>query len=671
MPHDVSVHGDVRVDEFYWLRDRNRPDVIAYLEAENDYVEAMMDHTRELQQKLYEELVGRIKETDISVPEKIDEYYYYSRTVAGKQYSIHCRKKGNLDSEEQIVLDENELAEGHSYFSIGILKVSPDHKLLAYSVDFTGSESYTLYVMNLDTGERLAEEIPNTYYGVAWANDNETIFYNTLDEAMRPHMLFRHRLGTPHQSDTMVYHETDDSYFLGLSKTNSRRFITMSLASNTTSEVHYLDADKPDGDLSVIQPRLQKIEYRIAHRGDTFYILTNDDAKNFKLVEAPVDNPDKSNWKEVISHRKNVKIDDVETFRNHLVVYERKKGLKTIRVIDMTGGKSHYVKFPEPVYTFWAADNPEYDSNILRFNYTSLVTPRSVFDYDMNKKTRELKKMYEILGGFDPEKYESKRVFATVRDGTKIPISLVHRKGINKDGSSPLFLYGYGAYGSSIEPLFLSSRLSLLDRGFVFAMAHVRGGGEMGRDWYEKGKQLHKKNTFTDFIACAEHLIKKNYTSQKNIAISGGSAGGLLMGAVANMRPELFRCVIAHVPFVDVVTTMLDESIPLTVIEFEEWGNPKIEKHYQYLLSYSPYDNLQRQDYPHMLATAGLNDPRVQYWEPAKWVAKLRTLKTDDNLLLLRTKIGEGHSGASGRYDYLRDVAFEYAFVLNCFGITE
>jgi oligopeptidase B len=670
IPNCIDVHGDRRVDEYSWLRERNNPEVIAYLESENAYTEAVMKQTETLQQRLYDELVGRIKETDESVPQKIDDYYYYSRTEEGKQYSIHCRKKGNLDAAEEVILNENELAHSHEYFNIGALKLSPDHRFLAYSIDTDGSESHTLYVIDLETRQLLDEPIPNTYYGVEWANDSRTIFYNTLDNKMRPHKLYRHRLGTPRQDDDMVYHEEEDAFFLRLTKTKSRRFILMSLGSNTTTEVWYLDANRPEGKFCLIHPRHHEIEYYVDHRGESFYILTNDNARNFKLVQAPVADPGKQNWSDIIPHRKNVKIDEIEAFENHLVLYERENGLKKIRVMDAAGA-SHYVKFSEPVYTYWSDDNPEYSTDVLRFNYTSLVTPRSVFDYDMNTRESVLKKRYEVPGGFDPGQYASERVFAAARDGTRIPISLVYRKGLEKDGSNPLFLYGYGAYGASIEPFFLSHRLSLLDRGFIFAIAHVRGGGEMGRRWYEQGKLLHKTNTFTDFIACANHLIRKKYASRGNIGAYGGSAGGLLVGGVVNTRPELFRCVVAHVPFVDVVNTMLDESVPLTVIEYEEWGNPNQKKYYEYMRSYSPYDNVRRGAYPHMLVTAGLNDPRVQYWEPAKWVAKLRAMKTDDHLLLLRTKMDEGHAGPSGRYAHLREVAFEYAFLLRCFGINE
>jgi len=671
IPRDVSAHGIERVDDYYWLRERDDPAVIAYLEQECDYTRLATEHNAAFRERLYEELVGRIKETDVSAPVGWGEYFYYIRTEEGKQYSIHCRRRRNLDVEEEIILDENELAAGRDFLKVGVFRLSLDHKMLAYSTDTMGAETFTLYVKNLETGEVVEEGIPNTYYGVEWSDDSRVLFYNTLDEAKRPCRLYRHRLGEPHEKDEMVYHEEDDAFFLDISRTKSRRFLLMRLGSNTTTEVHYLEADRPDDPLRLVHPRQHEMEYYVTHNGDWFYILTNDAARNFKVVRAPVTDPGKSHWRDFIPARKNVKVDDVECFANHLVVYERSGGLKKIRVLDLVNGGSHEVEFPEPVYTVWSDENPEYDTNSLRFSYTSMVTPRSVIEYDMDTRTRELKKQYEVLGGYDPEDLKMERVFAVTRDGAKVPISLVYRKSVKRDGTNPVFMSGYGAYGSSVEPYFLSTRLSLLERGFICAIAHVRGGGEMGRQWYEEGKLLKKANTFADFIACADYLVRKKYTSAGNIAIYGGSAGGLLAGAVTNARPELFRCVIAGVPFVDVVTTMMDETIPLTVIEFEEWGNPESKKFYEYMMSYSPYDNIDRQDYPHMLVTGGLNDPRVQYWEPAKWVAKLRTMKTDDNALLLRMKMGEGHGGASGRYDHLRDIAFEYVFVLDCFDISQ
>ncbi len=572
---------------------------------------------------------------------------------------------------EEILLNQNLLAAGRDYFRIGVYEISPNHQLLAYSVDTTGSETFTLYVKDLKTGDLLSDVIPNTYYSVEWASDNQTVFYNVLDDAKRPYKLYRHRLGTDSKEDALVYHEEDESFFLSISKTTSKEYLTINLGSITTSEIHFLKADSPTGDFKVVHPRKHELEYYIEHHGDRFYVLTNDRAKNFRLMQVAVRDPSKKNWVEIIPHRDSVKIDALDVFKEHLVVYEREYGLKKIRITNLVTNETHYVEFPEPVYTFLPAGNKDFNVTSLRFSYMSLVTPRSVFDYDMNARTRELKKQYEVLGGYDPALYQSERIFATASDGTKIPISMVYKKGVVKGGQNPLYLYGYGSYGASIDPSFSSNRLSLLDRGFVYAIAHVRGGGEMGRSWYEAGKLLNKKNTFTDFTSCAEHLIDEGYTSTDRLIISGGSAGGLLMGAVANMRPDLFKAVIAKVPFVDIINTMLDPSIPLTVVEYEEWGNPNEKKYYDYIKSYSPYDNVEAKDYPNMLITAGLNDPRVQYWEPAKWTAKLRSLRTGNNVLLLKTNMDAGHSGPSGRYENLKEIAFEYAFIFDVFGIKE
>ncbi len=671
IPKIDTLHGDIRIDNYFWLRDRDNPEVIKYLEAENKYTEEVMKPTEELQKRLFDELLSRIKETDLSVPEKIDSFYYYTRTEEGKQYQIYCRKKGNLNAPEEILLDANELAKGHNYLDVGVYKVSPDHQLLAYSIDTTGAEDFTLYFKNLNTGKELTDVIPNTSYSAEWANDNNTVFYNTLDEAKRPYKLYRHLLGTDPKNDALVYHEKDEAFNLDLKKSKSKAYLFLVLESETTSEDWYLDAYHPDGDFKIIQPRQHEMEYSVEQHGDKFYILTNDNAKNFKLMQVPITNPSKENWKEIIPNRDSVKIDGIEVFKNHLVVYERERGLKKIRITNLSSNEVHYVPFLEPVYTFWPARNPDFNTNLLRFNYTSLVTPRSVFDYNMDTQIRELKKQDEVLGGYDPSLYQSERVFAKAIDGTMIPISLVYKKGMAKNGSNPLLLYGYGAYGISSEPYFSSNLLSLLDRGFTCAIAHVRGGGEMGRYWYDQGKLLNKKNTFTDFISCAEHLIAEKYTSNNKLVIQGVSAGGLLIGSVNNMRPDLFKTVIANVPFVDLINTMMDPSIPLTVIEYEEWGNPNSPQYYDYMRSYSPYDNVAPKNYPNLLITAGLNDPRVAYWEPAKWTAKLRALKTDENLLLLKTNMGAGHGGSSGRYDELKDVAFEYAFIFKVLRIDK
>jgi oligopeptidase B len=668
---DVTVHEDERSDPYFWLRERDNPEVRAYLEAENAYAKAKLVHTQALQETLYREIVGRIQETDSSVPEKFDDYYYYRRTEKGKQYSIHCRRHGSEDAPEEILVDENALAEGHAYFHLGAFAPSPDHKRIAYSVDTAGSEQYTLYILDVESGEILDEPIPNAYYGAEWSSDGSTLFYTTLDETLRPHKLSRHRLGEPVAKDVVAFHEPDPAFFLSVSKTRSRRFIFVNLSSNTTTEEHFLEADDPDGSFRVVEPRRHEVEYYSAHHEDSFYILTNDAARNFRVMRAPVADPSRQNWREVLPHRDKVKVEDVDVFRNHLVVYERDNGLKRIRITDMRTHRHHYMEFREPAYTVWAAENHEYDANVLRFNYSSLVTPRSVIDYDMDARDQRLMKRYEVPGGYHPGHYACERVFATATDGTRIPISLVYRKGVARDGSAPLYLYGYGAYGATIEPHFSAARLSLLDRGFVFAIAHVRGGGALGREWYERGKLLNKRNTFTDFIACAEYLVERKYTSRGRIVCVGGSAGGLLVGAVLNLRPDLWGAAVASVPFVDVINTMMDESIPLTVTEYEEWGNPNDLKYYEYMRSYSPYDNVKGQAYPPLLVTAGFNDPRVQYWEPAKWVARLRYRKTDDNLLLLHVNLSEGHSGASGRYDHIRDVARDYAFVLDRLQITE
>ena len=669
IPHPYTIDGVTRSDDFYWLRDRSDPRVTAYLEAENAYTQAVMKHTEPLQKLLFEEMKGRIKETDLTVPTKIDDYYYYTRTFEGKQYPVHCRRRGSLDSPEETLLDQNDLAEGHEFFRVGVFEVSPNHRLLAYSVDTEGSETFTLRVKDLETGKLLADEIRNTYYSVVWANDDRTLLYNVLDSAKRPYKLFRHTLGADPAMDPLVYHEADEAYHVGLDKTRSRRFLLLSLASQVTSEVRFLPADQPTSEFKVIHPRQQGMEYDVEHHGDGFYIVTNDEAKNFKLMKAPVGNPLKANWTEVIGHRPTVKVDGVDAFENHLVVYERESGLRRMRVRNLKDGSEHYVEFPEPVYTFSAGPNEEFNVPAVRFSYTSLVTPTSVFDYDMDTRKRELKKQDEVLGGYDPSQYQSERLFAKAGDGTGIPISLVYKKGMIPDGRTPLLLYGYGSYGASMDPRFSSNHVSLLDRGFVFAIAHIRGGGEMGRPWYEDGKLLKKKNTFTDFIACAEHLIGEKYTSRDRLAIQGGSAAGLLMGAVTNMRPDLFKVVVAQVPFVDVMNTMSDASLPLTVIEYEEWGNPTDRTYSDYMMSYSPYDNVSAKAYPNMLITGGLNDPRVSYWEPAKWAAKLRMMKTDRNRLLLKTNMGAGHAGASGRYDRLEEIAFEYAFILDALGI--
>jgi oligopeptidase B len=670
VPYEIRQHGHSWQDPYFWMRDRQNPEVIRHLEAENAYTESVMADTQELQAKLYKEILARIKETDLSVPVQLDGYFYYTRTEQGKQYIIHCRKKGSLEAPEEILLDQNVLAQGHGYFRVGVFKISPDHKLLVYSVDTTGAEMYTVYVKNLETGALLSDVIPNTYANLEWANDNRTFFYTLLDEAKRPYQLMRHRLGEAPAKDTLVFHEKDESFFLTLYKTKDRKFLMMELASKITSEVQFLDAERPDGSFRAIQPRRPKIEYSVEHYRGKFLIVTNDEARNFRLMETPVENPGRSSWKEIIPAREEIKIEGVSVFENYWAVYEREKGLTEIRIMDPKTHASTRVDFPEPVFTVEPGGNPDFRSETLRFEYTSLVTPSSVFDFNMKTRQRELKKQQEILGGYDASQYASERIWAKSKDGVEVPVSLVYKKGMKKDGSNPLFLYGYGSYGISIDPGFSSVRLSLLNRGFIFAIAHIRGGGDLGRPWYEDGKFFKKPNTFYDFIAAAETLIREKYTSPEKLVIEGGSAGGMLMGAVVNMRPELFKAVIAKVPFVDVISTMLDKTLPLTVTEFDEWGNPEDPEFFNSMRAYSPYDNVQKCCYPYMLITGGLNDPRVQYWEPAKWAAKLRDHQTGDRPILLKMEMESGHGGPSGRYEYLKEIAFDYAFFFKVLGIS-
>jgi oligopeptidase B len=664
-PQNLEKHGDERIDNYFWLRNQEDPEVIAYLQAENEYTKRMMEHTEGWQKTLYNEILSRIKETDLSVPYRKDNYYYYSRTEEGKNYPIFCRKKGSLEAEEEIILDQNKLAEGQEYLSLGILQVSPNHQILAYSLDTTGAEQYTLYFLDLNNQTLYPEIIPDTYYSSAWGNDNLTFFYIKIDSANRPYQLWRHTLGSDRQEDVLVYQEDDEAFFLSVGKTRSQAYILMSLGSKITSEIHFLDAARPSDYFKIIHPRQQGMEYDVEHHSDRFYIVTNDEAINFKLMQTPVTSPSKENWQIVIPHREDVMLSSVSAFVDHLIIFERLGGLPKVRVQKLSTQEERELTFPEPTYSVYEGNNPEFNTTTWRFNYSSLITPFSVFDYDLEKGDRELKKEEEVLGGYDRTQYASEWLMATAADGTQVPISLVYKKGIEHNGLNPLLLNGYGSYGISYPVSFSSVGLSLLDRGVVYAIAHIRGGQEMGRKWYEDGKFLLKKNTFTDFIACAEYLIEQKWTNSDRLAISGGSAGGLLIGAVVNMRPDLFKVAIADVPFVDVVTTILDTSLPLTVIEWEEWGNPNDKTYYDYIKSYSPYDNVEAKKYPNMLILAGLNDPRVKYWEPAKWTAKLRDLKTDNNVLILKTNMGAGHGGASGRYESIRETAFEYAFLLD------
>jgi len=662
-----TMFGEERVDDYFWMRDRDNEEVLAYLEAENAYTDTVMKHTDTQVEEMFQEIKGRIKETDLSVPVKDGDYYYYDREEEGKQYKIYCRKKGSFEAEEEILLDVNELAEGKEFIAIDPFEVSPDHQVLLYGTDEKGNERYTLHVKDLNTGELHLEVIETTSGNATWANDNKTFFYTIVDDTWRPYQLYRHTLRSDPKDDKLVYQEDDEKFWMGVGRTKNDQYLYIGIGSKTTDEYRYLDANNPTGEFRLVQPREQGVEYSVSNHGDKLYIVTNaDGAYNFKVATSPVNKPGRENWKDLIPHSEDVKIDGIELFKNYMVLYGRENGVKIIRVTDMTTDETHKVEFPEPVYSYRGGANPDFRGEIIRFTYMSLTTPQSVYDYNMGTRERELMKKREVLGGYNQEEYQSERVFATADDGTQIPISMVYKKGMVKDGNNPLYLYGYGSYGHSMDPTFSSSRFSLLDRGFVYALAHIRGGGEMGRKWYENGKMLNKKNTFTDFIDCAEYLCEEKYTNQDKIAIVGGSAGGLLVGAVVNMQPDLFEVAVGAVPFVDVMNTMLDETIPLTVIEYEEWGNPNIEEYYHYMNSYSPYDNIKAQAYPHLLIESSLNDTRVQYWEGSKWAAKLRVLNTGDKRLLLKTNMGAGHGGSSGRYDYLREIAFEYVFILDC-----
>jgi oligopeptidase B len=716
----IEAHGDVRTDDWFWLRDKDDPEVIKHLEAENAYTEAAMAGTTGLQASLFEEIVARIEETDLSVPVRKGPWLYYSRTVEGSSYAIHCRRPaapdgpgtasgetatgdGTPPEDERVLLDENQLAEGHEYFAVGNLEISPDHRWLAYSTDTTGGERYTMFFVDLDTGELSPETLDATSYGAAWANDNATVFFVRVDEAMRPYQLWRHRVGTEPADDTLVFEEGDDHFYLGAGRTKDDAYIVLGLESKVTTEAWALDANRPLGAFAVIEPRRQGIEYSVHHdradpaagRESRFLIVTNDGAEDFRLMEAPDEAPDRGHWREVIGARPGTRLDSVDPFAGHLVVYEREGGETRIRVIDATTGVSTPIDKPESPSTIWGGANPEYDSSTLRYEYSSLVTPRSVYDEDLGTGSNVLLKRQPVLGDFDPDRYRTERRWASADDGARVPISLVYRPdlvqvpapgdhapddggGGGDSAGAPCLLYGYGSYETSIDPTFSSLRLSLLDRGFVFAIAHVRGGGEMGRRWYEEGKLAAKPTTFTDFVTCARALIAEGWTSPAKLVARGGSAGGLLMGAVANLAPELFRAVVAEVPFVDCLTTILDETLPLTVLEWEEWGNPVEDPAiYRVMKSYSPYDNVRSVDdrgrpirYPDILATAGLSDPRVGFWEPAKWVAKLRAANPE-NRVLLKTELGAGHGGPSGRYDGWKDEAFVYAFILDALGLAD
>ena len=676
----MTMHGHTRVDNYYWLKERENPEVVDYLKAENAYQEEMMKHTEPLQNQLFDEIVGRIRQDDMSVPVKHHGYWYYTRFEEGMEYPLYCRKlvkEGDnptvipnvveeSPSNEQILLDGYEMSKGYTYFDVGGYSISPNNELIAYSIDTVSRRQYQIFFKEIATGKMFHEVIQNTSGNMVWANDNKTVFYSVKDESLRSCRIMRHQLGTDPKDDVEVYYEEDATYYAFVSKTKSDRYIVIILESTLTSEIRYIDADHPEAEFKVFNRRQHDLLYGVGHYGDYFYILTNaDGAKNYKIMRTPVNATEKENWEEVIAHRDDVLIEDYDIFKDFLVIEERSQGLVHLRVMSWDGKTDYYINFGEPAYTVETAANPEFDTQYLRYIYTSMTTPASVYQYDMIGQTAELLKRQEIVGGFEPSDYVTERLMAPADDGVMVPISLVYKKGLVKNGDNPLVLYGYGSYGNSMDAYFSIARLSLLDRGFVWAITHIRGGEEMGRWWYDDGKLLKKKNTFTDFIACGKYLIKQGFTNSRKMFAMGGSAGGLLVGAVANMAPDLFRGIVAQVPFVDVLTTMLDDSIPLTTGEYDEWGNPNEKQYYDYILSYSPYDNVEAKDYPAMYVSTGFHDSQVQYWEPAKWVAKLRELKTDDNPLYLKTDMDYGHGGASGRFEPFHEVAIEYAFMLD------
>ena len=668
IPKSLEKHKDIRIDNYFWMNERENPEVIDYLNQENTYYNSMTAHTKDFQKDLFEEMKGRIKEDDQSVPYLYNGYYYITRFEIGQDYPIYSRKKGSLSANEEILFNCNDLAKGHSFFQLGGLSVSPDNKFVTFGVDTVGRRIYTIQIKNLETGEILSDKIENVTGGSVWANDNKTIFYTRQDKVtLRADKIFRHKLGTNSADDVLVFDEKDDTFNVSVSKEKSKKYIVIGSGSTLTTEYRILNSDNPDGEFTIFQPRVRGLEYSISHFGDSFYVLTNKDkATNFKLMKTPENATSKENWKDLIPHRKEVLIEDIEIFRNYLVVEERSNGLNHIRIMPWSGSGEYYLPFGSETYNAYTTTNVDFDTDVLRYSYQSLATPSSVIDFNMTTKEKEIKKEQQVLGGkFDKNNYIEERIWATATDGTKVPISMVYRKELKKDGKNPLLLYAYGSYGITMDTYFSSTRLSILDRGFVFAIAHIRGGEDLGRQWYEDGKLLKKKNTFTDFIDCSKHVIKEKYTSPEHLYAEGGSAGGLLMGAVVNMAPELYNGVIAQVPFVDVITTMLDDSIPLTTGEYDEWGNPNVKKYYDYMLSYSPYDNVTAQKYPNMYVSTGLHDSQVQYWEPAKWVAKLRTKKTGDTVLFLNTNMDAGHGGASGRFEALKELAKEYSFLLD------
>lgn len=682
IPHELTAHGSKRNDPYYWMKlseeqksattkDQQTEKVLNYLTAENEYLEAELKHTEALQQELYDEMVGRIKQDDESVPYQDNGYWYYTRYEKGKEYPIYCRKKGTLKAPEEVLLNVNEMAEGYAYYQVRGLKVSEDNNLLAYGVDTVSRRRYTLYLKDLRSGKIIDRPVPNTEGYVAWANDNKTFFYSMKDSVtLRSDKIYRHKLGTDPADDALVYTEEDETFYTGITKTKSKKYLVIWSGSTLTNDFRILEANNPEGTFRQFTRRERGLEYSIDHFNDKFYIVTNLDAKNFRLMETPEKLTARSQWKEKIPERKDTLLEGIEVFRNHLVLVERAQANSHMRIIDQKTGEKHYLNFGEPAYTLSPSINIDIDTEWVRYGYSSLTTPNSTFDYNMRTKEKKLLKQQEVVGGYTQENYQTERLWATADDGTQVPLSIVYKKGIKKDGTNPTLLYAYGSYGYSTDPYFSHTRLSLLDRGFVYAIAHIRGGQEMGRQWYEDGKMFKKKNTFTDFVDCSEFLIEEGYTSPEHLFAMGGSAGGLLMGAVVNMAPHLYKGVVAKVPFVDVVTTMLDDDIPLTTGEFDEWGNPDELESYMYMLEYSPYDQVKAQDYPNMLVTTGLHDSQVQYWEPAKWVAKLRDMKTDDNKLLLRTNMETGHGGASGRFQIYKEIAQEYAFLLDLAGVA-
>lgn len=677
IPHELAAHGSKRIDNYYWMKlseaqknasqkDDQAHKVINYLTAENEYLTTKLKHTEALQEKLYKEMVGRIKQNDESVPYKDNGFWYYNRYEEGKEYAIYCRKKGSLDAPEEVLLNVNDLAKGYAYFQVRSLNISEDNNLLAYGVDTVSRRRYTIYLKDLHTGKVIDQPVPNTEGYVTWANDNKTFFYTMKDSVtLRSERIYRHKLETDPAKDVLVYTEKDETFSTGIIKTKSKKYLVIASGSTLTSDYQILNANTPEGKFQPFSAREHGLEYTIDHYDHKFFIVTNLDARNFRLMETPETRTAKANWKEKIANRKDTLLEGIEIFRNYMILSERANASNLMRVIDQRTDKKHYLNFGEPAYTVSSSVNIDFDTEWVRYGYSSLTTPNSTYDYNMRTKEKKLLKQQEIVGGYTQENYQTERLWATADDGTKIPMSIVYKKGIKKDGNNPTLLYAYGSYGYSTEPYFSSTRLSLLDRGFVFAIAHVRGGQEMGRQWYEDGKMFKKKNTFTDFVDCAEFLMEEGFTNPDNLFATGGSAGGLLMGAVVNMAPQLFKGVIAEVPFVDVVTTMLDDDIPLTTGEFDEWGNPDVLESYLYMLEYSPYDQVKAQDYPNMLVTTGLHDSQVQYWEPAKWVAKLREMKTDDHVLLLRTNMETGHGGATGRFKVYKETAQEYAFLLD------